>query len=368
MTKRLNCIIDGSSDLEDLYSFKNFPIKITCSDNLDPSLDIFADMDWSISKSGHIQLLNLLDPDLIYSNYHSTGVVGKTWDNHHTKFFEFIDQDSYSDILEIGGASGVLSNRFCQTVKSFTWSIVEPSIKMASKDGRINLINGYFEDHLFDKKFDTIVHSHCLEHSYDPVKFLNKINSLLDYGSSQYISIPNMKHWLENGFTNTLSFEHTFYIDDVVLEHLLNKTGFKIVRKVIKNHSIFVKAVKVKDILVADTNFSYIKDLFVKYIHNLTTDVSVITNRVKDSEFYLFGAHMFSLVLLNLKLDDTHLKCILDNDRQKQDKRMYGTNYLVKSPECLAGLESPIVVLRGGVYSEEIKQSILKINSTTVFV
>lgn len=368
ITQRMHCVIDHENTIESLYSFKDFPIKITCTDNLDPKTDQLADMNWGVSEKGHIQLIDLLDPDIIYANYHTTGLVGNIWKEHHKKLFEFINKNSYSNILEIGGASGLLAEHFCQTDQAFTWSIVEPSLKTSLSDYRVKLINGYFEDYNFDQKFDAIVHSHCIEHTYNPIKFLNKINELLDYDDCQYISIPNMRYWLENNFTNTLSFEHTFYIDELVLEYMLNKTGFTVVEKVVENHSIFVKAVKEKDVLIRNTDFTYIKDLFIKYIHNLTDDVTVTSNKVKDQEFYLFGAHMFSLVLLNLGLDSTHLIGILDNDRQKQDKRMYGTPYLVKSPECLIGLDSPIVVLRGGVYNEEIKQSILKVNSTTVFV
>jgi len=47
---------------------------------------------------------------------------------------------------------------------------------------------------------------------------------------------------------------------------------------------------------------------------------------------------------------------------------MYGTNSIVCSPKILQGLDSPIVVLRGGVYTGEIKESILKINPTAIII
>ena len=366
--QRKKCILSDSDNIEHVFTFEKFPIRITSTDSLDQSTDQFEDMVWGSSSLGQIQLINLLDPDIIYSNYHSTGVIGKIWTEHHKKFFNFINLEPNSKILEIGEGSGKLAEHFCETDKNFEYEIIEPSNKSTISDSRFKFTQGFFENYKFDKKFNIIAHSHCIEHTYDPIKFLNKINDLLNYGDYQYISIPNMKYGLENNSANTLSFEHTFYIDDNVLEYLLNKTDFKIEHKIIEEHSIFVKAVKEKIKKPVKPDFSYIKELFVKYVDNLHNEVSEISNKIKDKKFYLFGAHMFSLVLLNLGLESNLLECILDNDKQKQNKRMYGTKFLIKSPECLVNLESPIVVLRGGVYTEEIKQTILKINSTTVFV
>lgn len=330
--------------------------------------DKFADMEWGVSSAGTIQLINLLDPTLIYTNYHSPGTVGKIWRDHHHSLYQFISQDRYNKVLEIGGASGLLAENFCAGNTDFDWTIVEPSKHRSLGDDRVQFVEDFFESWNTEQKFDTLVHSHVFEHTYDPIKFLEKASSVLEPGGIQYISIPNMRYWLANGFTNTLSFEHTFYVDEIVLNYLLNKTGFKVVDQQINEHSIFIKAVKTQEVAAAETSFDYIRILFENYVAQQKKDVADILAQLNGRKFYLFGAHIFAQSLFNFGLNQQHVINLLDNDPNKQDKRLYGTTCWVKSPKVLEGLDNPIVVLRGGSYSQEIKESILKINPTTEFL
>ena len=59
---------------------------------------------------------------------------------------------------------------------------------------------------------------------------------------------------------------------------------------------------------------------------------------------------------------------LLDNDKNKQGKRLYGTNMMVESPKILLDVDNPIVILKAGVYNQEIRINIQnKINSSVVF-
>jgi len=55
-------------------------------------------------------------------------------------------------------------------------------------------------------------------------------------------------------------------------------------------------------------------------------------------------------------------------DIKKQGKRLYGTGLNVQSPEILKDLDNPIVILKTGIYSQEIKSQILSINSSVQFL
>jgi hypothetical protein len=367
--KRNQCLITGNTDIEHIYTFKRFPIYMGCTEDLDSSSDLFADMKWGCSQSsGNVQLMELIKPDILYSQHHNSGTVGEIWRQHHKKFYEFISSHGCSNALEIGGATGSLANLFLENQQDIKWTVIEPSLKLSIDDPRITCIQGFFEDYNFNSTYDAVVHSHLFEHVYDPVKFLTKIRNLLNTGDSQFIALPNMQHWLAEGYNSTLTFEHTYYVDELVIESLLTLAGFVITDKVVEHHSIFIKCIKVGGVSAPMYRLDYVKGAFLNYIDKMEKDVADINAHIKDNKIYLFGAHIFSQTLLNLGIDETQVLNILDNDPKKQDKRLYGTDLIVKSPSCLEGLDHPIVVVRSGVYTDEIKAGISKINSTAVFV
>lgn len=365
--QRNHCLLTGNTDIRHLYTFAHFPIYMGCTEDLDSSRDLFADMKWGYSKSsGNVQLMELIKPDVLYSQHHNSGTIGEIWRQHHKKFYEFISKNGCKNVLEVGGATGTLANLFLEQ-GDVHYTVIEPSLKLDIDDPRITCIQGFFEDYEFKQTYDAVVHSHLFEHVYDPYKFLLKVRDLLETGSTQFIALPNMQHWLAEGYNSTLTFEHTYYVDETVAEALLTRAGFVIAEKVVEPHSIFIKCIKVGGAQMAFPPFNYVQDAFADYITKMENDVDNINLQIKDQKIYLFGGHIFSQTLLNLGIDQKQVINILDNDPKKHNKRLYGTDLIVRSPAVLEGLENPIIVVRGGIYTDEIKEGILKINPTAIF-
>lgn len=83
---------------------------------------------------------------------------------------------------------------------------------------------------------------------------------------------------------------------------------------------------------------------------------------------YLFGAHIFSEYLLAFGLNDKKIVSILDNSPTKNKKRLYGTRFVIESPKILEGKGKVNLILKAGIYNEEIKKDILQnINSEVEF-
>ena len=83
----------------------------------------------------------------------------------------------------------------------------------------------------------------------------------------------------------------------------------------------------------------------------------------------MFGAHIFSQMLIFNNLNLSPIKGILDNDKKKINKYLYGTRLKVFSPKILNKMQKPIIILRAAQYNEEIKNYIMtKINKKTKFI
>jgi hypothetical protein len=90
---------------------------------------------------------------------------------------------------------------------------------------------------------------------------------------------------------------------------------------------------------------------------------------ITENPIYLFGAHIFSQYLIKNGLNMSKINGILDNDVNKQGKRLYGTELKVMSTDELKNVKTPIVILKTGFYNDEIKEEIINnINKNTIFL
>lgn len=368
-------VILGNNDLEDLYTFKSFPVFMGCIDK-DISNDILADMNWKISKtSGMIQLNPLLPLDVVYSNEHGSGTVGKAWDEHHASFANFIYKFKPKNILEIGGLHGILAKNYLELDNNISWTMIEPN-PIVDSNLPIKVIKGFFNDKFTSTdKFDTIVHSHVLEHVYNPDEFMSHKSSFMKEDDLLIFTIPNMEVMLKNNYTNCINFEHTMYLTEPYVEYFLNKYNFELVEKQYfrEDHSIFYCAKKTNNIQanLIDGLYKKNKSVFQKYIDSHLNDVFKINEIINNTDLpvYLFGAHVFSQYLISFGLDTSKVVYLLDNDIRKENKRLYGTSLISKSPKILKDIPEAIVILRAGVYNDEVKTDILtNINSNITFI
>jgi hypothetical protein len=139
------------------------------------------------------------------------------------------------------------------------------------------------------------------------------------------------------------------------------------------DHSIFYSAIRDKRITptplpsgLYETN----KKLYLDYVDFYKDLIADLNQKMEQAAqpIYLFGAHVFAQHLLEMGLNTDKIACLLDNDPKKQGRRLYGTKLNVASPKLLSGAKDPIVILKAGVYNDEIKKDILEnINKSTIF-
>jgi hypothetical protein len=371
---RDSCPITGENDLELLHSFKKFPIFMGCVNNHQNN-DILSDMNWFIGKkNGVIQLNPLIPLETLYSQSHGSGTVGKLWELHHKSFAEFISKFKLQNILEIGSGHGKLIKNYFSYYPESKWTVVEPNPKI-QKDRRIKVYKGLFDESFsFNNNIEGVVHSHVIEHLYFPLNLLRNIYNKIRIGTFHIFSVPNLEVMIEKKYTNALNFEHTLFLNEELIEEILEVSGFEIIekKKFMEDHSIFYATKKIdicKKKYFSD-NYKKNKKIYKEYLDFHKELVANINKKIDKTktEIYLFGAHVFSQFLLNFGLKENKIKCILDNDKKKQDKRLYGTNLKVYSPKILKSAKNATVILRSGVYNNEIKNDIINnINKNIVF-
>ena len=146
-------------------------------------------------------------------------------------------------------------------------TIIEPN-PIPIKGINAKIIKGFFDEKfIFKKPIDAIVHSHVLEHIYDPNKFFHNISKHLKYNGHLLFSVPNLREMIKRKYTNALNFEHTIFLTENYIEYLLNKYKLRIIKKKYfkKDHSIFYACVHdldTKPIKLSRNLFTIIKNYF----------------------------------------------------------------------------------------------------------
>jgi hypothetical protein len=370
--QRNHDVMTGKKDLEVLHTFPQFPVYMGAVDCA-TSEDEFADMTWTISRSsGMIQLNPVLPLEVVYQQSHGSGTIGELWKEHHKAFALFIHRFAPQKVLEIGGGHGYLHREY-QLLQSNNWTIVEPNPN-PDLESKVNVIKTFFDKNVeLPDEIDAIVHSHVLEHIYEPREFFENLNLKLEIGKMLFFSVPNMEEMLKRKYLNCLNFEHTIMLTGVYIEHLLALNGFKLlnVQRFYDDHSIFYAAEKVKEcepIMLNRDLYKTNRRLVNDYMDHYRERVASMNYQIISSGLptYIFGAHVFTQYLFAFGLQESLIKGIFDNDPRKQGKRLSGTNLNIFSPDLIRGTKNHNVLLSAGVYNQEIMAQIYAYDDTKV--
>jgi 2-polyprenyl-3-methyl-5-hydroxy-6-metoxy-1,4-benzoquinol methylase len=374
MIIRSNCCICNVK-LENSIIFKDFPSRIGVSSSLDYNYN-----DLSISQCTEcntFQLNKLVPLDELYVVSHNNEIIGKVWLNHFIEFSKFIkeNKENLLDVLEIGSPTDKII-KYIDAENYNKWVLLDPNAVKYDNDKVISINQFLDKDLLIKDKYNTIIHSHLIEHLYNPVEQLSLMNDLLDDNGDLFISAPNMEYY---GCTHSpflgIHFEHTYFLNRINTIYLLNKSNF-VVKNIINynTHSLFYHCKKEKNLnisidMVKQYNITnkYFFDTKINYYKEL---VSVINQKILkcNSPIYIFGCQTNTLMLIYFKLNTENVKFILDNDKTKQNKYFYGTNLLCKSPEILSIVNNPYIICYIGEYTNEVKIQLNNINSNITYI
>ena len=371
---RDQCALTGSPNLEPVFRIPKMPAYIGCV-NTTESDDYFADLSFSICRDcGLIQLDDIPDPKVLYMLPHNDA-IGATWHEHHDQFANFVLTHGGERFLEVGGGAGALASLVTSQKPDCTWTLVDPN-PVVQSTATIRVVRSFFSEAAFSDQdqFDTVVHSHVLEHVFDPMDFFASIAKLLHGPRLQIFSVPNLRRMLELGYTNCINFEHTLCLGEEFIDAALAARGFTVVAKqrFRDDHSIFY-ATRYDGSVSSGTFpplYSNYKPLLLEYERRLS-DFVLRTNSAMhafDGPVFIFGAHIFAQYLLGMGLETESIVGVLDNSPLKIGKRLYGTKLNVFAPDVLKLYPRVAVVLNVAQYRREIVAQLLQLNPATILL
>ena len=377
LIKREKCVICNCS-INEFYCLKDVPITMQCTNK-----PIFEKntLHYAIcSNCNTIQLNNLIPLNILYASSHNFTSVGNTW----KKYFELIVNQlnnitNLKNILEIGCPSGKIANMLNNYNK---WFIVEPNVN----NNIINNNNIYYIRTFFDKDFtinekiDLIVHSHLFEHIYEPNIFLKKCYDILDVNGEMFFGIPDMEFMSKDNLIPFMGvmFEHTIFYNIENIKYLLYKNNFNIIETIYyNNHSIIFHTKKDNNInkqYLHDLKIDCGKDCFLNNVEYYRTFIDYIileSNKIKtlnkNIKFYIYAAGYVTQLLLSMGLNIINFEGILDNSSDKQNMYLFGTNLKIFSPKILK-YENSVVILKLGIYTDEVYRQLKDINDSTIII
>ena len=367
ISKRTTSVLTKKENLEKIFQIPKFPVYAGCVDTPE-NKDVFLDMDVSICKDTGIIQFDLIPPiELIYLRPHNDS-IGKTWQEHHNEFANFISKYPIKKVLEIGGGTTKIAKRVIEKHPDIDWTIIDPNM-VDSNISQIHFIRNYFNNELeIDRDFDLVIHSHTIEHMKDPNQFVYDVSGFLVDSGYHIFSFPNMISYLSKKYLNCLNFEHPQFLAEPFIDVILENNGFCILEKKIfkEDHSIFYATKKInnKTKINFPNNYIEYKRLYLDFINYYKKFISEINLKLKEfsGEVYIFGAHMFSQYLIAFGLDQEKIVGILDNSELKIGKRLYGTKFNVFHPNKIKNKKNVVIILKVATYRDEILEQIFKIN------
>lgn len=352
MIKRQSCCVCNKT-IEEFYSLPNFPVSLSYID--DNEKEDFFDLTFAkCVECGTVQLSNLIEPALLYSKSHNNTFETPSWKEHHQQFASFIQKNtSATSLIEYGGYSGCLA----RLLNKQDYTIVD----LCDKDPAIpnvKFVNANCETWDALPKESTILMSHLFEHLYNPRTLLE--NCKKAGVDSFFISIPNMDYALDTNNISFIHLEHTYFINDSIIRWLFSQYGYTCKASYsFKNHSLFYHFVQgVSDVHVAPNTRT---EEVVQYLHNRELRFSK-TELVHPT--YLVPSGHFGQMLHYFMSMSSRENVIgfLDNDKEKQGKKLYGTGVYTFSPLILKDIDSPGVLLIDTPYRDELHAQLNSIN------
>ena len=350
---RTFCTICNYSTFDTIASFPHFPIMAISNESVQEHYFDFTLI--TCKQCNCLQLKNLVDPSILYSDVYTSASFSPSWNDHHINFSKFIlTSTTASSFLEIGANRGDLYTLLSKE-KTIDYTTLD-MFKHSELPSEIKFVHGNCE--LFDfTGYRSVILSHVFEHLYSPrtcIANLRKANV-----DEVFISIPHFDQLLKNQSIQLLHSQHIFYCGIDYIIYLFSLFNYRCNKHFIYNGNFksimfhFVSDHRMLSTSIPSTSIQLYKEIYVNNIQKIQkfqvpSNCYIAPSGVYGQFFYYF---------LNKK---ENIVGFLDNNTQRHNKTLYGTDKIVYSPRDI-DYHNVTVLVCDCPYKNEIIQGLKEI-------
>jgi len=238
--RRNNCRQCGSKNLSLAIKLKPTPLANNYLKNKNENYknDLFPLEVFFCDNCKHLQLIDVVDPKILYENYVYVSGTSPVFVEHFKNYAKYLSKSYCSDglVIDIGSNDGTLLKEF----KKLGYSVlgVEPAKdigKQALSHG-ISTILDFFNPILSNsikQKYGTaniITANNVFAHIDDPISFLEGVKLLLSPDKGIFVfEVSYLKDVIENIYFDTIYHEHLDYHTLLPLKTLMDRNGLEVI-------------------------------------------------------------------------------------------------------------------------------------------
>lgn len=376
--EEISCPITGSSEVEHLLSFPQFPVfqhPMSPEEQVDQirvALDFYY-----CSASGHCFQAQYSEELLekLYSSHYYTpaeAAIGETFRKFFAKTLQKHLEEHHKkgenlNVLEIGSSDGEMLLELDSILNNASFLGFEPNsnTSQTARSKGFDIRESFFTTEAvqdIEEKYDIIFSRHVVEHIPDQTDFFNAASEVAAPGAFLIHETPCLDWFIERGKLDPFHVEHIHVLSKASLQALAEKNGWAMVHLELSEAGNMIGFFQQTDEaptamapLIAPEAFNLdgIRSQKDRWLKSLKA-------AAEGKELYLWGAGSFGLTVGSLM--DGNFEAYLDSNKNKEGLQYAGLNKkIMHGPTLLEKRkqdEDKIVIAISSTFSTEIENAI----------